>query len=99
MITAQATDISLAHDAPHRHDGKEPAQLFPPLADDPEHCDSPVSDRDPIGFFLGGEIPFGIVQPARKLVGTAGQEWLFGAERGAEPECQLLGDLSLDRGV
>ena len=40
-IGAEAADEPLAHQAPHGHDREEPAQFLPPLADDPDHGDSP----------------------------------------------------------
>ena len=48
---------------------------------------------------LGEKSHAGLSSPLREMVGAASDQRLFGSERGAEPECQLLGDLSLDHGV
>ena len=36
------------------------------------HGDSPVADRDPVGFFLGREVPARVVEPARQLLRDRG---------------------------
>ncbi len=54
-------------------------KFLPPLADDPEHGILPVADRDPVGFFLGREVPPGVVEPAgRRGAGQSGPPAAWG---------------------
>ena len=77
---AEAADVPLPHQAPDGHDCEEPAQFFPPFAEDAADGVASAVDRDALGLFLGREIPARVVEPVRKLLRGPTRYFLFWAE-------------------